>query len=101
MERFKIIKKEKDNGYFSIKIHDKKENISFWLDCSIIDGFGNTKDYKTEDLYISWEFNQYIFFTDCEEDIKAKEYQENANNIDEIGYFIDENNDDLIKFYQN
>lgn len=51
MESLKIIDIEKftESGecWISIKIHDKKENIYFWIDCSLIDGFGNHKNFKT------------------------------------------------------
>ena len=96
MERFKIVKFEKFDEYISVYINDKKEDISFWLDCSLMDGFGNKDNFKTEDLYIDWEFNQYIFNLDNSIDIKAKEYQENGDNIDEIQYFLDEKNDELV-----
>ena len=96
MERFKIIKIQEHKEYISVYINDKKEDISFWLDCSLMDGFGNKDNFKTEDLYIDWEFNQYIFNLDNSIDIKAKEYQENGDNIDEIQYFLDEKNDELV-----
>ena len=96
MERFKIVKFEKFDEYISVYINDKKEDISFWLDCSLMDGYGNKDNFKTEDLYIDWEFNQYIFNLDNSIDIKAKEYQENGDNIDEIQYFLDEKNDELV-----
>lgn len=96
MERFKIVKIQEHQEYISVYINDKKEDISFWLDCSLMDGFGNKYNFKTEDLYIDWEFNQYIFNTDNSIDIKAKEYQENGDNIDELQYFLDEKNEDLV-----
>lgn len=96
MERFKIVKIQEHKEYISVYINDKKEDISFWLDCSLMDGFGNKDNFKTEDLYIDWEFNQYIFNLDNSIDIKAKEYQENGDNIDEIQYFLDEKNDELV-----
>ena len=96
MERFKIVKIQEHKEYISVYINDKKEDISFWLDCSLMDGYGNKYNFKTEDLYIDWEFNQYIFNTDNSIDIKAKEYQENGDNIDELQYFLDEKNDDLV-----
>jgi hypothetical protein len=96
MERFKILKIQEHKEYISVYINDSKEDISFWLDCSLMDGFGNKDNFKTEDLYIDWEFNQYIFNTDNSIDIKAKEYQENGDNIDEIQYFLDEKNDELV-----
>lgn len=96
MERFKILKIQEHKEYISVYINDKKEDISFWVDCSLMDGFGNKEDFKTEDLYIDWEFNQYIFNLDNSIDIKAKEYQENGDNIDEIQYFLDEKNEDLV-----
>lgn len=99
MERFKIINKNKEKEYFSIKLHDTKENFDFWIDCSIIDGYGNKENYKTEDLFIDWEFNQYIFDLYNENDLKAKAYQENGENIDEIQFFIDDKNDDLLRYF--
>ena len=96
MERFKIVKIQEHKEYISVYINDSKEDISFWLDCSLMDGFGNKDNFKTEDLYIDWEFNQYIFNLDNSIDIKAKEYQENGDNIDEIQYFLDEKNDELV-----
>lgn len=96
MERFRILKIQEHKEYISVYINDKKEDISCWLDCSLMDGFGNKDNFKTEDLYIDWEFNQYIFNLDNSIDIKAKEYQENGDNIDEIQYFLDEKNDELV-----
>ena len=96
MERFKIVKIQEHKEYISVYINDKKEDISFWVDCSLMDGYGNKEDFKTEDLYIDWEFNQYIFNLDNSIDIKAKEYQENGDNIDELQYFLDEKNDELV-----
>ena len=96
MERFKIVKIHENKEYISVYINDKKEDISFWVDCSLMDGYGNKEDFKTEDLYIDWEFNQYIFNLDNSIDIKAKEYQENGDNIDELQYFLDEKNEDLV-----
>lgn len=100
MERFKIIKierfKESGEKWISVYINDKKEDISYWIDCSLIDGYGNRKDFKTEDLYVDWSFNQYIFHLDNEIDIKHQEYQNNGDNIDYLQEFIDENNDYLV-----
>lgn len=99
MERFKIINKNREKEYFSIKLYDTKENFDFWIDCSVIDGYGNRENYKTKDLYIDWEFNQYIFDLYNENDLKAKEWQENGENIDYLQEFIDEKNDDLLKYF--
>ena len=96
----KILKIENFNDYISILIEDKKEKICFWIDCCKIDGYGNRNNYKTDDLYIDWKFNQYIFILDNEKDIKLKEYQENYNNIDKIQNFIDEKNDYLLKQFK-
>jgi hypothetical protein len=101
MQDFTILKKEKHNGeYFSILLKDNKKDIKFWLDCSLIDGYGNRTNYKTKDLYIDWEFNQYIFHLDYIEDVKAKEYQENGENIDNISYFIDSINYELVQYFK-
>lgn len=98
MERFKIINKNKEKEYFSIKLHDTKENFDFWIDCSLIDGYGKRTEYEKEkEIFIDWEFNQYIFNLYNSIDLKAKEYQENAENVDDITYFIDDKNDDIIK----
>ena len=99
MERYKIINKHIEKEDFSIKLHDTKENFDFWVDCSIIDGYGNRENYKTEDLFIDWEFNQYIFDLYNENDLKAKAYQENGENIDEIQFFIDDKNNNLLRYF--
>lgn len=95
MKRFKILKiqehkKTKDNDYyFSILLKDNLKNIKFWLDCSI------TKE--NNEKFIDWEFNQYIFDICNSLDIKAKEYQENSDNIENIVYFIDCEKDNILK----
>lgn len=100
MERFKIIDKELmhniDEEWLCVQIKDYQEKISFWIDCSLMDGYGNRKEFKTEDLYIDWDFNQYIFFTDDEEDCRQQDYQENGDNIDALQEFIDEKNEELV-----
>lgn len=88
MIKFDLLKIEKHDNYFSILLKDKKENISFWLDCSI--------EEDDDEQYINWEFNQYIFFKYDENDKKAEEYQENADNIDNITYYIDSITNDII-----
>lgn len=90
-----ILKKEYRKNDFSILLQD--DSIKIWLDCCLMDGYGNKSNYKTDDLYIDWEFNQYIFMTDNENDLKIKEYQENVDNIEKITEFIDEHNGELIK----
>lgn len=105
MESLEINKIEKftESGecWISVNIYDKKIPFYFWIDCSLIDGFGNHKNFKTDDLYIDWDFNQYIFNLDNSNDIHAKKYQENPENIDNIQYLIDENNDYLVKILKN
>lgn len=86
----------KKDDYFSIKLYDKKENHIFWIDCGLIDGYGNRSDYKTDDLFIDWEYNQYIFLLDNENDLKAKKYQDNVNNTYKISEFIDENTEKIL-----
>lgn len=87
----------KSEKYFSILLHDKKENIKFWVDCSLIDGYG----YNTEEgEFIDWNFNQYIFWIEDENDQKAQAYQQKGENIDRITDFIDENTSELIKQYK-
>lgn len=95
MERFKILKIQehkatKDNDYyFSILLKDNLEHINFWLDCSIEEEEG--------EKYIDWEFNQYIFRLYNSIDIKAKEYQENSDNVEQLCYFIDFEKDNILK----
>lgn len=100
MESLKIIDIEKftESGecWISVKIQDKKENIIFWIDCSIMDGFGNHSEFKTDDLYVDWDFNQYIFNLENSKDLQAKKYQETTENIDRIQDLIDENNNYLL-----
>lgn len=72
MERFTILKQINDSNYFSLYINDTQEKHKFWIDCSLMDGYGNKENYKTHDLYIDWEFNQYIFCLDNSNDIKVK-----------------------------
>ena len=61
MERYKIINKNKEKEYFSIKLHDTKENFDFWIDCSIIDGYGNIENYKTIFLQNMTQFTHLAF----------------------------------------
>jgi len=100
MERFKIIDKELmhniDEEWLCVQIKDNQEKISFWIDCGLMDGYGNRDNFKTDDLYIDWDFNQYIFFTEYEEDCRQQEYQENGDNIDALQEFIDEKNEELV-----
>ena len=98
MEDFKIIKIEKynNNDGASIYLHDIKKDFSFWVDCCLIDGYGNRKDFKTNELYLDWDFNQYIFNLYNSIDIKAKKYQEAPENSENIQYFLDENNDKIV-----
>ena len=96
MNRFILLKKDYRKNGFSLQLKDVEKDHIFWIDCWLIDGYGNTKDYKTADLYIDWDFNQYIFTVYDEKDINAQKYQENANNINAIIDYIDEVNNDLI-----
>ena len=98
MERFEIVKVNVHNDYASALIKDNEKHISFWIDYSKMDGYGNKQDFKTEDLYVDWDFNQYIFNLDNSLDIEQKEYQENAENLDYLDEFIDMNNDYLLSF---
>lgn len=100
MKRFKILKVEKmGDNWVAVNIKDLKNNFTFWLDCDVMDGYGNKDNYKTEDLYISWEFNQYIFHLDNIKDLEAKEWQENPDNTDDLQDFIDDKNDKLLKYF--
>lgn len=91
MERFTILKLEKHEkeNYFSLCIKDTKENIDFWIDCSLEkDG-----DYT----YIDWEYNAYIFYTDNANDMRLKDYQDNwENNGDVLQDFIDDKTEEII-----
>lgn len=95
MERFKILKIQEHkatrdtNYYFSILLKDTLKDEDFWLDCSIEEEKG--------EKYIDWEFNQYIFSLYNSIDIKAKEYQENSDNVEDIIYFIDFEKDNILK----
>lgn len=92
VDRFKILKLEKHEKekYFSLRIQDKKEKISFWIDCSIT--------IEDECKYIDWEYNAYIFNNYDENDIRLKEYQDDwENNGDYLQSFIDDENDEILK----
>lgn len=91
MERFIILKLEnhKQEKYFSLRIKDNKENISFWIDCSL----EKDKDYT----YINWEYNAYIFSIYDDYDMRLKAYQDNwEHNGDELQYFIDDKTEEII-----
>ena len=89
MERFTILKLEKHEkeNYFSLCIKDDKEDISFWIDCSL---------EKDDDCtYIDWEYNAYIFYTD--NDMRLKDYQDDwENNGNELQDFIDDKTEEII-----
>lgn len=97
MKKFNILKKEKGKNTISLLLKDEQKNFNFWIDCRLIDGFGNHKDFKTNELYIDWEFNQYIFYLTDDDDILAKKYQEDAENIEAINEYIDNITDELVK----
>lgn len=105
MESLKILNIEKftESGecWISVKINDNIKNFTFWIDCALMDGFGNRKNFKTEDLYIDWDFNQYIFNLENEKDLHAKKYQIDPENIDLLTDFIDENNAYLVNILKN
>ena len=106
MESLKILSIEKftESGerWISVRIKDNRKKFIFWIDCSLIDGYGNRDPkFKTDDLYIDWDFNQYIFNLENEKDLQAKQYQENPENIDNIQYLIDENNNYLVNILKN
>lgn len=97
MERFKILKTKKmSNNWLAVQVKDNDKKMTFWLDCSLMDGYGNHDNFKTDDLYIDWDFNQYIFGIYNENDQLLKQYQENGENIDTIQDLIDENNQKLV-----
>lgn len=99
-EDISILKMENMKNYFSLYLVDEKEKFSFWVDCSLIDGYGNRENYKTPELYVDWEYNQYIFYNFSEHDIKAKEYQENGEHADRITACIDEFNNEIIDLFK-
>lgn len=96
----RILKKEihKKENYFSILIEDEKNNIKFWIDCSLIDGYGKHDDNGE---FINWEFNQYIFNNYSDEDARQKEYQEDGEKVEQLIYFIEEQEQDLVKWYKS
>ena len=99
-ENITIVKMHREKEYFSLQLKDEKEKITFWIDCSLCDGYGNRENYKTEELYIDWEFNQYIFAIGNSKDDEAKAYQENEENLERIQFLLDSYNDEIIKLYK-
>ena len=100
MKKYKILKKEFRKDDFSLLIHDEEINFKFWIDCFLMDGFGNKYDFKEEPNYIDWQFNQYIFNLTNFSDLKAKEYQENEKNLEDIQDFIDEIEKEIVTEYK-
>lgn len=97
MNRFTILSIVKhDDCYGSAWIRDNDKGIRFWIDFSLMDGFGNKKDFKTDELYANWDFNEYIFLLDNENDLKLMNYQQNSDNLEALQEFIDENNEELV-----
>lgn len=101
MNKYKIIKKEFRKDDFSLLIHDEETDFKFWIDCFLMDGFGNKYAFEEEPNYIDWQFNQYIFDLTNSLDLKAKEYQEKEENLDKIQDFIDEIEERIVKEYKN
>lgn len=91
----KVIHKE---DYFSILIEDKENNLQFWLDCSLMDGYGKHDDNGD---FIDWEFNKYIFDNYSEQDQKEKEYQEDGEKVEQLIYFIEEQEQDIVNWYKS
>lgn len=92
--------------YISARIRDDEQDITFWVDLGIVDEFGKSKsleDIKTmRELYecfLEWEWNQYIFHLCFVEDTRAKEYQEDENNMYNVDFFIDDNRDTLMTYF--
>lgn len=83
---------------FSMLLQDG--DICFWVDCYFIDGYGNKTTYTSDDVFIDWDFNQYIFYIENENDVMIMKYQENQDNRDKIQDFIDEQNDELIELFR-
>ena len=93
-----ILKKEIHlQNYFSLLIEDKDEDITFWIDCSLVDGFGR---YDVDGDFLDWDFNKYIFWNEDEQDQKEKEYQESPLKVEKLGYFIDGQEQKLVKWYK-
>ena len=100
-DKYTILKKDYTENVLYIQLKDNINDFIFWIECGLIDGYGNRANYKTSELYIDWSYNQYIFYTDNAADIYAKEYQENGDNADAITHFIDNINDKLVKEFKN
>ena len=88
--------------YISLLLRDLKKEHDFWVDCSVVNGYGyhiDKEDFGSTDdeYYLDWEFNQYIFSNYCESDMFAKRYQENQDNIERIDDFICEIDDEIIE----
>ena len=96
----RILKKEihKKENYFSILIEDIKNDIKFWIDCSLIDGYGK---HDENGDFIDWDFNKYIFWDEDEQDQKEKEYQEDGEKVEQLIYFIEEQEQDLVNWYKS
>lgn len=79
--------------YVSLLLRDLKKEHDFWVDCSVMNGYGRHIDKEEfgltdDEYYLDWEFNQYIFFEYCVTDKYAKRYQENQDNIERVDDFI-------------
>ena len=100
MKKYKILKKEFRKNDFSLLMHDEELNFKFWIDCVLMDGFGNKYNFEEEPEYIDWRFNQYIFDLTNSLDLRAKEYQENEENLENIQDFIDEIEKEIVTEYK-
>ena len=100
MKKYKILKKEFRKDDFSLLINDEELNFKFWVDCFLMDGFGNKYNFEEEPNYIDWQFNQYIFDLTNSLDLKAKKYQENEENLENIQNFIDEIEKEIVTEYK-
>lgn len=56
------------DGYVSVRVWDRKTRRYYWLDYDI-DSYGDP----------TGEWNQYIFYTDCHDDIVRRERQSDEN----------------------
>lgn len=54
----------------SVFIEDKKKGVNFWFDVWLEDG------------EINCDWNKYIFFKDCDDDMELQKYQENCDNFE-------------------
>lgn len=68
MDRFTIEEVENMNSngerWIACKLYDTKKEYSFWIDCSLIDGYGNSMDAVDNMQYLS----EYVYYN-CVDDL--------------------------------